>query len=98
MQRLTREEFETHISMNAVDDTVIIETSIPKDIRKCLNQGYEVIREFRYEDGSICSMTFKAPRRVISLRNLTTMQKEPTEKQLEARKRFAEYIATTKKK
>lgn len=67
--RLSREEWETHISIDAIEECAIIDTSIPKDINKCRKMGYEVIRENTYEDGSICSVVFKVPRRAISFRS-----------------------------
>ena len=39
MQKLTNEERETHISIDAVEGCAIIDTSIPKDINKCKKAG-----------------------------------------------------------
>ena len=79
MQKLTRAEWETHISIDAIEECAIIDTSIPKDINKCKKLGYEIIRENHYEDGSICNVIFKVPRRCISFRGL--QQKIMTEEQ-----------------
>ncbi|WP_312047521.1 hypothetical protein [Anaerotignum sp.] len=70
MQKLTMDEWETHICIDAIEDCAIIDTSIPKDITKCRKQGYEVVQERYYEDGSICGVIFKVPRRCISFRGL----------------------------
>ena len=79
MQKLTRAEWETHISIDAVEGSAIIDTSIPKDINKCKKLGYEVIRENHYEDGTVCNVIFKVPRRCISFRGL--QQRVRTEEQ-----------------
>lgn len=89
MQKLTKEERETHISVSEQDGTAIIDTSIQRDITKCRKLGYEVIRENHYEDGSICNVVFKVPRRAISFRSMEAMNKEPSKKQIEHRKRLA---------
>ena len=81
MAKLTREEMETHISIDNVEGYAIIDTSIPKDINKCKKMGYEVIRENLHEDGSICNVIFKAPRRCISFRNIE--KREISEEQRE---------------
>ena len=70
MQKLTRAERETHIGIDAIEECAIIDTSIPKDINKCKKLGYEIIKENHYEDGTICSVIFKVPRRCISFRGL----------------------------
>ena len=69
MKHMTKEEQETHISIDA-EGFAVIYTSIPKDINKCKKLGYEIIRENQYEDGSICNVIFKVPRRCISFRNI----------------------------
>ena len=76
MHRLTREEWETHISIDAEGECATIDTSIPKDINKCRKMGYEVIKENRYEDGTICSVIFKAPRRAITFRNMEAVNRK----------------------
>jgi hypothetical protein len=68
MAKLTREEMETHISLDAVEGIAIIDTSIPKDINKCKKMGYEIIKENFYDDGSVCNVVFRVPRRCISFR------------------------------
>ena len=78
MQKLTRAEWETHISIDTVEECAIIDTSIPKDINKCKKLGYEVIRENHYEDGSICNVVFKVPRRAISFRRMEVVNRQPT--------------------
>ena len=76
MHRLTREEWETHISIDAEGECAIIDTSIPKDINKCKKLGYEIVRENHYEDGTICSVIFKAPRRAITFRSMEAVNRK----------------------
>lgn len=84
MKHMTKEEQETHISIDA-EGFAVIDTSIPKDINKCKKLGYEIIRENQYEDGSICNVIFKVPRRCISFRNIEkrTISEEQKEKMRE---------------
>ncbi len=74
MQKLTREEWETHISIDAIEETAIVDTSIPKDITKLKKCGWEVVKENKYPDGSICNVIFKAPKRAISFRNISKLE------------------------
>lgn len=46
--RLTSEEWETHVYWDN-DGNTIIDTTIPKDITKCINRGWEITRITYYE-------------------------------------------------
>lgn len=81
MQKLAQEEKETHISIDRIEEIVTIDTSIAKDIAKCKKNGYTIVHESLYDDGSICSVIFKAPRRCITFRSLE--QKQPPEEHKE---------------
>ncbi len=81
MQKLTREEWEPHISIDAIEETAIVDTSIPKDITKLKKCGWEVLQENKYPDGSICNVIFKAPRRAISFRNISKLKRSEAQKQ-----------------
>ena len=48
MQKLTREEQETHISIDVIEEIAIVDTSIPKDITKLKKCGWEVLQENKY--------------------------------------------------
>lgn len=55
---LTQEEWETHI-LYSYDGTCIIDTTLPKDITKCLNRGWKITAITYYTDtnqvaGLIC--------------------------------------------
>ena len=82
MQKLTREEQETHISIDAVEEMAIIDTSIQKDINKMKKLGYEVIMENHYEDGSTMNVIFRVPRKAIGFR--APQRKEMSEERKEA--------------
>lgn len=82
MQRLTREEQETHISIDATEEMAMIDTSIPKDINKMKKLGYEVVRENLYEDGSTMNVIFRVPRKAIGFRR--PERKEMSEERKEA--------------
>lgn len=75
MQKLTRAEWETHISIDELEGYAIIDTSIPKDINKCRKLGYEIIKENHYEDGTVCNVIFKAPRKAISFRSMEAVNR-----------------------
>lgn len=74
MQKLTREEQETHISIDAIEEFAIVDTSIPKDITKLKKCGWEVLQENKYPDGTICNVIFKAPRKAISFRDVSKLE------------------------
>ena len=48
---LTQEEWETHI-MYGIGDTCIIDTTLPKDITKCLNRGWKITAITYYADNN----------------------------------------------
>lgn len=90
MEKLNRDEWETHIYLNGIDCTAEISTGVPKDINKCRKLGYEVIRENKYPDGQVYEVVFKVPRRCISFRGLKkiTVSEEQRER---ARARALKY-------
>ena len=76
----TIEERETLLNYDSIDKVWIMDSSIPKHFRKALKQGWTPIREYVYEDGTVCGMWLKAPERSITIRN--TAKKQMSEKQL----------------
>lgn len=48
---LTQEEWETHI-MYGIGGTCIIDTTLPKDITKCLNRGWKITAITYYTDNN----------------------------------------------
>jgi len=75
MEKLSREERETHLLMCEVDDYVMIDTSMRTIITKCRKCGYEVVREEYYPDGTLCSALFKAPKKAITFRSMAALSK-----------------------
>lgn len=84
MQRLTRDEWETHICIDAVNEVAIIDTSIPKDINKLKKLGYPIITENFYDDGSTCNIIFSVPRKAMSFRNMAVLNMPMSEKRKQA--------------
>lgn len=66
--KLTREERETYYRVDDVTDECVADSSIQKDIRKLIRQGWIKVDEKRYPDGTIMWAKFKAPRKCISPR------------------------------
>lgn len=66
---LSGEEMETLININ-FDNTVIVDTTIGSDIRKLIDNGWEITSVTYYED-RVCGISCKADhRRGITIRNL----------------------------
>ena len=66
--RMTQEEWETHI-FSTNDGKVIIDTTIPKDITKCLKGNWKIIDITYYKDNNqVAGMIFEGRRNNISIR------------------------------
>ena len=78
--KLTLEERETGMIYDCVEDTWTMDSVTPKIFRKALKQGWTPIRQYVYEDGTVCGMVLKAPYRSVTIRNTT--KKQMSEKQL----------------
>ena len=72
--RLSQDERETHIFIEG--DTTIMDSTIPRDFHKALKQSGEPISVTIYEDGTVCGMILKAPRKAVSIRNANPAQRE----------------------
>ena len=77
--KLTNEEREVHLWFDPVEKVWMLDAFIPKYFRKAIKQGWTPIREYVYEDGTICGMSLIAPERAISIRNVE--KKKISEKQ-----------------
>lgn len=77
---LTKEERESHISLDDVDKMWILESMIPRQFRKALKQGWTPIKQYVYEDGTVCGMVLTAPERAITFRNI--LKKKMSKKQM----------------
>ena len=78
--KLTTEERETMLNYNPIDNVWVADSNIPKHFRKFLKQGWTPIRQYVYEDGTVCGMVLTGPERAITFRN--TAKKQMSEKQL----------------
>lgn len=78
---LTIEERETILVYDSVDKCWVMDTTVPKHFRKALKQDWTPIRQYVYDDGTVCGMVLTAPERAVTIRN--TAKKELSEKQLE---------------
>lgn len=78
--KLTLEERETILTYDSVSDMWTMDSVTPKIFRKALKQGWTPIRQYVYEDGTICGMTLTAPERCVTIRSTT--KKKMSEKQL----------------
>ena len=80
--RLSNEEREVHLYLDPVDRVWILDAFMPKYFRKAIKQGWTPIREYVYDDGTVCGMSLTAPERSISIRS--TEKKKLSKKQLDA--------------
>ena len=78
--RLDLEEKEVLLTYNLIDKKWTMESFVPKYFRKALKQGWQPIRQYVYEDGTVCGMVLTASERAITIRNTT--KKQMSEKQL----------------
>ena len=79
--RLSNEEREIHLYLDPVDRVWVLDAFMPKYFRKALKQGWTPIREYIYDDGTVAGMSFTAPERCISIRNIE--KKKLSDKQME---------------
>ena len=77
--KLTNEEREVHLYLDPIERVWVLDAFMPKYFRKAIKQGWTPIREYVYEDGTVCGMSFTAPERAVSIRNTT--KKKISEKQ-----------------
>lgn len=78
--RLLNEEREVHLYLDPIDRVWVLDAFAPKYFRKAIKQGWTPIREYVYDDGTVCGMSLTAPERAISIRNVE--KKKLSEKQL----------------
>ena len=78
--KLTIEERETMLNYDCVEKTWLMDSTVPKHFRKALKQGWKPIRQYIYDDGTVCGGAFTAPARAITIRNAE--KKQMSEKQM----------------
>ena len=80
-EKLSLEERETLLLYDSVDKKWIMDTTVLKHYNKVKRQGWEQIKEFVYEDGTVCGGVFEAADRAVTIRNVEA--KHMSEKQME---------------
>lgn len=78
--RLTLEEREALLHYDGVTKTWTMDSFAPKIFRKALKQGWTPVRQYIYDDGTVCGMTLTGPERAVTIRSTT--KKQMSEKQL----------------
>jgi hypothetical protein len=78
--KLTNEEREVHLYFDPIEKVWIMDAFVPKYFRKAIKQGWTPIREYVYEDGTVCGMSLVGPEKAVSVRNVN--KKKLSEKQL----------------
>lgn len=78
--KLTADEHEVLLNYDSVKKVWIMDSTVSKYFNKALKQGWEPIRQYVYEDGSICGMTLIAPERSVTIRNVE--KKKMSDKQM----------------
>ena len=78
--KITLEEKEAVLTYDSIDKIWTMYSTIPKIFRKALKQGWTPIKEYIYDDGTICAMMLTGPERAVTIRSTT--KKQMSEKQL----------------
>ena len=78
--KLTNEEREVHLYFDPIEKVWTMDAFVPKYFRKAIKQGWTPIREYVYEDGTVCGMSLVGPEKAVSVRNVN--KKKLSEKQL----------------
>ncbi len=78
--RLTNEEREVYLYLDPIERVWVLDAFLPKYFNKAIKQGWTPIREYVYEDGTICGMSLTAPERAVTIRNAE--KKKVSKKQL----------------
>lgn len=73
-ERLSLEEKETLLLYDATDKQWVMDTTVMKHYNKAKKQGWEQIKEFVYEDGTVCGGLFIAADRAVTIRNVDPKQ------------------------
>ena len=79
--RLTNEERETILIFDSVEKMWTMDSMVPKHFRKAIKQGWTPLKQFVYEDGTVCGMVLTAPDRAVTIRNVD--KKKMSDKQLD---------------
>ena len=78
--KLTNEERETILNYDSITKEWIMDSTVPKHFRRAVKQGWLPIRQYVYDDNTICGMVLKAPERAVTIRNVE--KKKMSDKQM----------------
>lgn len=78
--KLGVDEKETTLNYDSVNKEWIMDSTVYKHYNKALKQGWKLIRQYVYDDGTVCGMVLTAPDRAVTIRN--TVKKQVSEKQM----------------
>ena len=78
--KLTAEERETLLNYDSITKEWIMDSTVPKHFRRAVKQGWIPIRQYVYDDDTVCGMVLKASERAVTIRN--TKKKVMSEKQM----------------
>jgi hypothetical protein len=78
--RLTAEERETILHYDVINKIWLMDSTVQKHFNKALKQKWTPIKQYVYEDGTVCGMVLTAPARAITIRS--TDKKQMSEKQM----------------
>ena len=81
--KVTPEERETHLWIDG-DDRWYMETTIAKDWKAALKQGWEQESVIYDDFGAVVCMTFSAPRHAVTIRSAVKQRRTMTNEQKEA--------------
>ena len=79
--RLSTDEREVLLSYDLSTKMWTMDSTVPKYFRKALKQGWTPVRQYVYDDGTVCGMVLTAPERSVTIRN--TVKKQMSEAQME---------------
>jgi hypothetical protein len=57
-----------------------MDSTVPKYFRKALRQGWTPVRQYVYDDGTVCGMVLTAPEKSVTIRN--TAKKQMSDEQM----------------
>ena len=78
--RLTLEEKETQLNYDNVDKTWHMYSMVQKHYNKALKGGWEPVRQYVYDDGTVAGYELVAPGRCITIRSVE--KKKMSEQQM----------------
>lgn len=79
--KLSTDEREVLLSYDPNEKMWIMDSTVPKYFRKALKQGWTPVRQYVYDDGTVCGMVLTAPERSVTIRS--TVKKQMSEAQME---------------